>query len=380
MMNLAGEVVIVGAGAAGCAVAYFLARAGIKPIVVEREGVGTQASGYAAGGLNPLHGVPAPLMPLAMESFKLHVTLWDELKSATGSDCQSRIVSMLKLAFDETTLSAFQEMHDLFEATEGFSAHWLEPGDVHTLEPRLTPDIVRGLYFYGNGVVDSYLYTTQLAKAAEKYGATFLSGHVRGIQRSVSRVTAVVMEEGTIACDTVVLAMGPWARAAESWLGCSIPIEPLKGEILRLAVPGAPLAHDILGPDVSLYSRSDGLVWCGATTEWRGFDQKPSDSARQLLLQEAVKLMPALAGANVARHTACLRPMAPDGLPLIGRAPVCENVYLATGGGKKGILLSPGIGKAIADLITEGRTPLSIKPSAPERFASVSASALSHPR
>jgi len=372
-MNQAGEVVIVGAGAAGCAVAYFLARAGIKAIVVEREGVGTQASGFAAGGLNPLHGIPAPLMPLAMESFKLHVTLWDELKSATGRDCQSRIVSMLKLAFDETELPAFQEIHDLFEASEGFSAHWLEPAEVHTLEPRLTPDIVRGLYLYGNGVVDSYLYTTQLAKAAEAFGATFRRGHVRGLQRSASRVTAVVMEEGTVACDTVILAMGPWANAAEPWLGCPIPIEPLKGEILRLALPGTTLAHDILGPDASLYSRSGGLVWCGATTEWRGFDQEPSDLARRFLLQGAIKLMPAMAGASVAQHTVCLRPVAPDDLPIIGKAPACDNVYLATGGGKKGILLSPGIGKAIADLITEGKTSLSIGASAPERFAGVSA-------
>jgi glycine oxidase len=379
-MNHAGEVVIVGGGAAGCAVAYFLARAGIKAIVVEREGVGTQASGYAAGGLNPLHGVPTPMMPLAMESFKLHMTLWDELKSVTGSDCQSRLVSMLKLAFDEAELLAFQEVHDLFEATEGFSAHWLEPAAVHELEPRLTPDIVRGLYLYGNGVVDSYLYTTQLAKAAERFGATFRRGHVHGLQRSASRVTGVVIEEGTLACDTVVLAMGPWARAAEPWLECSIPIEPLKGEILRLALPEPRLAHDILGPDVSLYSRSDGLVWCGATTEWRGFDQEPSDSARQFLLQGAIKLMPTMAGVHVAEHTACLRPVTPDGLPIIGKAPACDNVYLATGGGKKGILLSPGIGKAIADLITTGETSLSMETSAPERFVGVSASALSHPR
>jgi glycine oxidase len=154
----------------------------------------------------------------------------------------------------------------------------------------------------------------------------------------------------------------------------------LKGEILRLSLPGAVLAHDILGPDVSLYSRSDGLVWCGATTEWRGFVQGPSDSARQFLLQGAITLMPDAANASVARHTVCLRPMAPDGLPIIGRAPAYDNVYLATGGGKKGILLSPAIGKAIADLISEGRTPLSIDTSTPERFVGLSAAALSYPR
>ena len=100
-MSQSSEVVIVGGGVAGCAVAYYLGQAGIRVTLVEREGIATQASGYAARGLNPIHGVPAPLKPLAMESFRLHLTLWGELKEATGSDCQARMVSMLKLAFDE---------------------------------------------------------------------------------------------------------------------------------------------------------------------------------------------------------------------------------------------------------------------------------------
>ena len=373
-MSQSSDVVIVGGGVAGCAVAYYLGKAGVKTTLIEREGIGTQASGYAAGGLNPLHGVPAALRPLAMESFKLHLTLWGELKSATGSDFQARVVSMIKLTFEDTEqLSALQELLDLFEATEGFSAQRLDAIEVHRLEPRVAPDVVRGLYLYGNGVVDSYLFTTALAKAAEQCGTTCQNGHVRGLQRSANRVTGVLLENGEVACDTVVLAMGPWAKAAERWLGCSIPVEPLKGEILRMAVRGPALAHDLLGPDVSLYSRSDGLVWCGATTEWRGFDQAPSDSARQFLLEGASRLMPAIADARLVRHTACLRPVAADELPIIGQAPGWENVYLAGGAGKKGILLSTGIGTALADLIVGAKTPLSIGPCAPERFANVSA-------
>jgi glycine oxidase len=371
-MNQGGDVVIVGGGAAGCAVAYFLGKAGVKATVVERAGIGTQASGYAAGGINPLHGVPEPMGPLAMQSFKLHLALWDELKQVTGGDCQARIVSMIKLAFDDAELPAFQDLRRLFDGAEGFSAQRLEPAEIHKLEPRIAPNVVGGLYLYGNGVVDSYLYTTALAKAAERYGATFRSAHVCGLQRAAGRVSGVLLEDGELACETVVLAMGPWARAAEAWLGCAIPIEPLKGEILRMALPGPALAHDILGPEVSLYSRADGLVWCGATTEWRGFDTDPSDAARQSLWQGAIRLMPAMADARMVRHTVCLRPVAPDGLPIIGKAPGWDNVYLATGGGKKGILLSPGIGKAIANLITEGQTSLSIGACALDRFAYLS--------
>jgi glycine/D-amino acid oxidase-like deaminating enzyme len=67
---------------------------------------------------------------------------------------------------------------------------------------------------------------------------------VRGLQQSHGRVTGVQLDDGTLACDTVVLAMGPWAQEAEAWLGLSIPVRPLKGEILRMEFPGPGLAYD----------------------------------------------------------------------------------------------------------------------------------------
>src|SRR5215813_6444271 len=96
-----GDVVIVGGGAAGCAVAYYLGQAGIKATLVEREGIGMQASGYSAGGLNPLHGLAAPMQSLAMASFKLHLVLWDELQQTTGRACQGRLIATVKVALDE---------------------------------------------------------------------------------------------------------------------------------------------------------------------------------------------------------------------------------------------------------------------------------------
>src|SRR5919106_26629 len=84
------DVVVVGGGTAGCAVAYYLGKAGMRVTLVERAGIGMQASGYSAGGLNPLHGFLPVLRPLALESFRLHRTLWDDLQQATGRDCQQR--------------------------------------------------------------------------------------------------------------------------------------------------------------------------------------------------------------------------------------------------------------------------------------------------
>ena len=275
----------------------------------------------------------------------------------------------MKVALDEAELPELQETVDIFEAAQGFEARWLDPRDVWELEPRITPNVIRGVYARGNAALDSYKYTLALLQAAEKLGATIRSGTVGGLERSNGRVTGVMMGDGTISCGQVVLAMGPWSRQAEGWLDAYLPVDPLKGEILRVDLPGPSLSHDISGGGGSLHPKPDGLVWCGTTEEWREFDNQTSSSARQSLLDRAVRLVPDMVEANMVLQTACLRPVTPDWLPIIGRAPGWDNVYLATGAGKKGILLSPGIGQAVADLMTQGETGLSIGPFDPARFA-----------
>lgn len=376
-MNQTTDVVIVGGGVAGCATAYYLAQAGVKVTVVESQGIGMQASGYSAGGLNPLQGaqIPGPLGALAMESFRLHLGLWERLREDTGIDCQGRSISLVKVALDEAELPELQETVDLFAAArgDGFSARWLDSKEAAELEPRLAQGVLRGVQAQGNAALDSYLLTLALARAAERLGASFRTGRVQGLQGGPGLATAVALADGAMACGQVVLAMGPWSREAEAWLGVSIPVEPLKGEILRLrlSLDGPALAHDFSGGGSSLHPKPDGLVWVGATEERRGFDKQPSAEARESIWGAAKRLMPSVAQARLVNHTACLRPVTPDWLPIVGQAPGWDNVYLCTGAGKKGVLLAPGMGRAVAELATQGRTGISIGPCAPERFGLV---------
>lgn len=365
------EVVIVGGGAAGCAVAYYLARSGVKATIIEGQGVASQASGFAAGGLNPLQGagIPGPLGAFAWESFQMHFDLWTSLQDETGLDLQGRTVASIRLAFEEADLAELEATLDLFSAAAGFEAHWLDAQEIHDLDPRITPKGIAGLYSRGNAAVDSHRYTTALAEAAQKRGANLRQGNVAGLEHSNGLVTGVQLEDGMISCGSVVLAMGPWSRHAEPWLGTYIPVDPLKGEILRLGLPGPALDYDLSGGGGSLYAKPGGQVWCGATEEWKGFDRRLSEPVRRSILERAVRLLPGLAQAPLVLHTACLRPVTPDWLPILGQVPGYTNVYLATGAGKKGILLSPGIGKSIADLITKGNTDLPISSFGPQRFS-----------
>ena len=363
------RVVIAGGGVAGCAVAYYLSAAGVPVTVVERADVGAQASAWSAGGINPLHGVPAPVLALAMESCRLHLALWPELQRRTGIDFAARRIAMALLAPDAAAVPPLLALGDAFRAAEGFSARWLDAAAFGALEPRLTAAGAGALLTGGNGALDSHRFTQALAAAARLHGARIHQGAVSGVEGDGRRLTAVRCGADRLPCAAAVFALGPWSQGVAAWLGVPLPIEPLKGEILRLAVPDPPLPFDVVSPAVSLFVRPGGRLWLGATSERRGFDTRPTESARRTLMAAALRLMPSLEAATLERQTACLRPVSPDGLPLIGAVPGWDNAYVAGGGGPKGILLAPAMGRAVADLILGGRSDLSIESSAPARFS-----------
>ena len=313
---------------------------------------------------------PAPLAHWQLSPTECIWGLWDNLRQETGIDFQNRIVELTKVAFSESELPALEESLDTFNGAEndGFSGEKLDRQQLLELEPRLSSAVLCGVGLRGNAALDSLSFTRALAAAAQGRGASVLSESVRGVKLESGRVKSVILDNREIACGSVVLAAGPWSREIEPWLDISVPVDPLKGEILRLRADGPQFTTDFSGGGSSLYPKPDGLVWCGATEEWRGFDREPSEAAQQEIWAAAIKLIPDLAEAELVRHTACLRPVTSDWLPIIGQAPGWENVFLATGAGKKGILLSPAIGKATADLMTQGKTVLSIGSCSPSRF------------
>ena len=172
------DVAIIGGGAAGCAVAYYLAEAGVKSTIIEREGIGSQASGFAAGGLNPLRGagIPGPLGAFAWESFRMHHGLAAELRERTGIDYEFRTVSAVHLALEEDELPGLRETVDLFTTAEGFEAEFLEPQHIAEIEPRITPNFISGVREFGNAALDSLGFTRALAAAAESGGASVRRG------------------------------------------------------------------------------------------------------------------------------------------------------------------------------------------------------------
>ena len=118
-----------------------------------------------------------------------------------------------------------------------------------------------------------------------------------------------------------------------------------------------------------IVTKPDGLLWAGTTEEEAGFDETLTSDARDSIMAKLLKMLPSLEDAQLVRQTACLRPLSEDRLPILGRVPSMEGVYVATGGGRKGIVFGPAMGRIITDLITRGESDVDVKTLGPGRFA-----------
>ncbi len=364
------RVVIVGGGVAGLSTAYYLAQAGLPSVIVERDAVGSHASGFAYGSLRPLEGagIPGAVFPLAREGFRLHRELAPLLREDVGIDDEWRINPGLALAFsddEERQLRArlaWQRQH------ADYAVRWIEPDEVRAIDSRIAPDVRGGVYQEGTADVESYKFSLALATSAEKRGATLRHGTLVGLKRAGDRVTGITLSTGEMSCDCVVLALGPWSASAAAWLNLPVPVRPLKGQILRLQAPGRPMEVSIGWRGNYATTKPDGLIWTGTTEEEAGFDDQPTDAARDAILGSCLRMLPALGDAQIVLQTACLRPLSADGAPIIGAVPGLDGAFLLTGAGRKGILLGPAMGKAMAELILKGRTDLPIDAFDPARF------------
>jgi len=349
------RVVVVGGGGVGCATALQLIKHACDVTLIERDGIGAHASGRNAGNLNPLVGTPPALVPFALEAFRLHRQLGAELAELGYVEAVATPTPRLHLGFDADDEAPLAEIHTILSATEGFESQRLERAALLRLEPALGPEGAFGLLTKGNLTLDGQAFTRCVADAASRLGMRQVIGAVTGVTAAGERLTGVRVGGETIACDDVVFATGAWAAEINRWLGVELDVRPLKGEILLLRPTDASISHDLTWGTTSLYTRRGGEIWVGVTFADTGLEAQPTARAKTELMSVAARIWPQVDQAVLFDHYAALRPMTPDGLPIAARAKGWQNAWIANGGGSKGMLLSVGIAKTVADLMLDVR-------------------------
>jgi glycine oxidase len=350
------DVIVIGAGISGCLTGYMLAKQGLKVTILEADSVGSHASGFAFGGLGPLDGsgIPDPLLDFSVWCFRRHVTIAQELTEATGIDTQFHLRDRLNLAFKEEEVRSYKEDLKWQREVLGFEVEWLEPQEAIQVEPRTNADCLGAIFYQGTGAVEAYRYNLAAAQAGESLGAEMLQRRVTGLLSDSDRCLGVTFENGQMEAGLVVLAMGPWSQQASRWSGFNIPVRPLKGQIIRLQLSEDPMRASLNYAGSYAASKTDGLIWAGTTEEEAGFDEELTIAARDKVMGDLLKMAPSLSEAKLVQQTACLRPLSEDGIPIVGVVPGWQNLFLATGGGRKGILWSTGMCEGLADLILKG--------------------------
>jgi glycine oxidase len=363
------DVIIVGGGIIGCAVAFFLAKAGVRPAVLERGEVGGEASGGAAGMLTTQAHTdePGPLFQLKLASRALYEALSAELLDRTGIDVEYRKLGhLVPTLTDEEDATVANRV--AWQAAQGLPALKLNAQEARALEPGLGPEVRGAGWFPEDHHVNNSAMTQAFVSATLRLGGQVRTGQtVVDLVREGDRVTGVRTAEETVSAGTVLLCAGAWSRQFEAVAGLPLPIIPAKGQMVVARLHTPVLRHVVYGTGAYAIPRPTGENIIGSTVEFVGFDKRVTVEGLTGILARITTLAPALREATMAANWACLRPAAPDGLPVLGPIPGRPGLLVATGHFRNGILLAPITGTLIAQLITEGTTSISLEPFRPDR-------------
>ncbi|HVA88763.1 MAG TPA: FAD-dependent oxidoreductase, partial [Chloroflexota bacterium] len=295
------DVLIVGGGVIGASIAYHLAERGARVTVLERGRNGGHASLASAGLLHPQVDPEAPraLRALSAESCARFPDLTARLRELTGIDPQYQTCGWLRTALEPAHMAGLQAR--LTEQTRrDFDLRLMSGDEARAMEPGLSPDVIAALHHphgaqvYAPALLAAYLHATV------RLGGTVRCGvETRELLMSAGRVRgARTTDDETIEAGHTVLAGGAWTPTLAAGLGITVPVFPMRGQILALHAIPAPLRQVVFGPGIYLAPKVDGSLIAGATYEDVGFDDRLTAGGMSALLTAAQLTAPVLAGAT----------------------------------------------------------------------------------
>jgi len=356
---LAADVLVVGAGLVGLASTLALADRGLRVLLVNDTRRG-EASPAAAGMLAPsveaaTAGAAHDFAIAARDRFPGYVAA---LRERTGIDVPLNRLGVLRLALDDAEAERLR--HGL-----PAGVRWLAPDDVARLEPALVR--TGGATFHPeDGAVNNLVLMRALKHAIGHHGRVQVLGDaVTEVAFDGGGVRAVTRDERTLGAAQMVLATGAWAPALDG-LPRALPVEPVRGQMMSVASKA--LRHVVFGGDGYVVPRADGRTLIGATVERVGFDPAFTEQGVAAVRAMGAAISPALADARMLNAWAGLRPMTPDGLPLLGRDPEQPALLYACGHSRNGVLMAPLTGDCVGDLAAGSDPRMDIGAFRVERF------------
>jgi len=364
------DVIIVGGGVIGLAIARALLLRGVRKVTLfERGQPGTEASWAAGGILAPQ--VEAnhadDFFRLAAASRDLYPAFAGSLKKETGVDVELDETGTLYLGFSEKDEAELRLRYE-WQSSEGLSVEWLTADDARALEPCISSHVRCALRFPNDLQVENRRLLEALLIANDKLGMRLATTtNVIELRIEAGKVLGVETSAGFAAAPVVVLAAGAWTSRIKS-NSALISIEPVRGQMLCFESRPQIARHVIYSSRGYLVPRRDGRLLAGSTTEQVGFDRRVTGDGVNAIRSLASEISPATEQLPLIDSWAGFRPRAEDDLPVLGPDDESDGLFYATGHYRNGILLAPITGELIAAAIVDQATPPGLAAFSPQRF------------
>ncbi|HOT59188.1 MAG TPA: FAD-binding oxidoreductase [Spirochaetales bacterium] len=357
------DILILGAGSVGVPLAYFCAQKGLSVIVIEKNASWGRGQNRAAiGGIRATHSDPAKIA-ICKESINIVRSMQEE----QGIDIEWKAGGYLFVAYDAERETAFKNLLKV-QHEAGLNIDWIGPERVNQLVPGINMEGLRGgTYSPEDGYASPLMTGTAFYKLAKEAGAVFhFCETVTALKTQGSQITTVITDKDEYAAKLIVNAAGADAAELASLADLEIPVHPdcheagVTDPVERFMVP---MLVDIRPDDKSgnyyFYQAETGqIVFCITPKPqiW-GKDTDNTSGFLPHVLRRMVALYPRLANLKIRRTWRGLYPMTPDGLPIVGYAHELDNFLLLVGMCGQGFMLGPGLGKIMAEVITDSRKP-----------------------
>lgn len=368
-MKDSAEVVIVGGGITGCALAYCLAKRGLDNVVlVERSFLGSGATGRGGAGIRQQYSTEANIK-LAQGS----VTIFERLAEELETDIEYRQGGYLILAESQEEVEQQKKGLQL-QKKLGVESEFLSPKEAKEIVPMLNIEGILGATFCSkDGYVNPFRVVEGYSRKASELGVeinTFTE--VIDIETKGKTISKVITDKGEIETNIVVNAAGAYSNEIASMVGVDLPLQPVRHEMLATE----PIEHLF---DPMVLSLNSG-AWCrqtpdgeiiggmGVPGEVPGYNLESSLRFLKLATKNLTKLLPGLSSLNIVRQWAGHYAVTPDSHSILGWTKGVEGFLQANGGSGHGFQIAPKIAELLAELIVDDKTSMSIERFKLERF------------
>ena len=363
------DVLILGGGIIGAALAEELARRGRRVVVLDRGAPGAEASSAAAGILSAQMDVPRPgaFFELCQAARRLYPGWVRRLERVSGVATEYRANGILYLAQsaaqrDRTARRAH------WQRRRGLPVEVWSPAQIRRKEPAVDGPVLSGFHYPLEGQLNNVALMEALVRACRRAGVTVRqAAPVRRILVRRKTALGVETEQGILRAPVIVNCLGSWANLGGRF-PVRLPVEPARGQMLAFQAPHGFIRRPVMSDRAYMVQRRDGRLIAGSTIERAGFEKALTLEGMHAILCGLRHFSRRAAQCVFLDSWAGLRPRTPDDQPILGATGI-KGLYVATGHFRHGILLAPITAQLMAEMILAGRSSFDLRLFSPARFS-----------